>query len=85
MSNKKILKVIKFQGKRSSTRGIKTKKLQGGRQFDPPGLDRVKSRQKGKILKDQQEVLTDVKTFYEQFYGKKTMFKSGFKSIIALQ
>ena len=30
MSNKKILKVIKFQGKSSSTRGIKTKKLQGG-------------------------------------------------------
>ena len=34
-SNKKILKVIKFQGKSSSTRGIKTKKL--------PGLDRVKT------------------------------------------
>ena len=27
MSNKKILKVIKFRGKSSSTRGIKTKKL----------------------------------------------------------
>ena len=37
-----MLKVIKFLGKSSSTRGIKIKKLQGG-QFDPsPGLDRVK-------------------------------------------
>ena len=53
MSNKKILKDIKFQGKSSSTRGIKTKKLQEG--FDrpappppppPPGLDRVKCLQK---------------------------------------
>ena len=35
MSNKKILKFIKFQGKSSSTRGIKTKKL--------PELDRVKT------------------------------------------
>ena len=30
MSNKKILKVKNFQCKHPSTRGIKTKKLQGG-------------------------------------------------------
>ena len=30
-----------------------------------------KSRQNGKILKDQQEELTKVKTFYEQLYGQK--------------
>ena len=37
VSNQKILKVIKFQGKSSSTRGIKIKKLQSGEdQFDSP-------------------------------------------------
>ena len=41
MSNKKILKVIKFQGKYSSTKGIKTKNVQGETPPLPPGLDRV--------------------------------------------
>ena len=31
----------------------------------------LKSRQNGKILKDQQEILTESKTFYEQLYGQK--------------
>ena len=50
MSNKKLLKVIKFQGKSSAVRGIKTKKTTGGGGGErgegnfslPPGLDRVK-------------------------------------------
>ena len=43
-----------------------------------------KSRQNGKILKDQQEVLTKVKTFYEQLYGQKKMPKSGLELILNL-
>ena len=43
-----------------------------------------KSRQNGKILKDQQEVLTKVKTFYEQLYGQKKMSKSGLELILNL-
>ena len=31
----------------------------------------LKSRQNGKINKDQQEILTEVKHFYEQLYGQK--------------
>ena len=31
----------------------------------------LKNRQNGKILKDQQETLKEVKTFYEQLYGQK--------------
>ena len=32
----------------------------------------LKSRQDGKILKNQQEILTEVKRFYEQLYGQKS-------------
>ena len=35
------------------------------------GYNSLKFRQNGKILKDQQEILTEVKTFYEQLYGQK--------------
>ena len=31
----------------------------------------LKNRQNGKILKDQKEILKEVKTFYEQLYGQK--------------
>ena len=31
----------------------------------------IKSRQNGQILKNQQEIVTEVETFYEQLYGKK--------------
>ena len=43
----------------------------------------LKSRQNGKINKDQQEILTKVKHFYEQLYGQKN--KIGLKAIIALR
>ena len=49
------------------------------------GYTSLKSRQNDKILKNQQEILTGVKTFYEQLYGQKTMSRSGLKSIIALR
>ena len=44
MSDKKILKVIKFQGKNSSTREIKTKNygVGVGSNWPPPDFDRVK-------------------------------------------
>ena len=45
----------------------------------------LKSRQNGKILTSRQEILTEVKTFYEQLYGQKTMSQSRLKSIIALR
>ena len=45
----------------------------------------LKSRQNDKILKDQQEILTEVKNVYEQLYGLKAMCKSRLKSVIALQ
>ena len=32
----------------------------------------LKSRQNNKILKDKQDILTEVKTFYEQLYGQKS-------------
>ena len=32
---------------------------------------RVQLRQNDKILKNQQEILAEVKTFYEQLYGQK--------------
>ena len=31
----------------------------------------LKSRQNGKILKTQQKILTEVKSFYKQLYGQK--------------
>ena len=39
----------------------------------------LKSRQNSKIVKNQQEILTEVKTFYKQLYGQKTMSNSGLK------
>ena len=37
--------------------------------------------QNSKILKDQQDILTEVQTYYEQLYGQKKMSKSRLKSI----
>ena len=36
----------------------------------------LKSWQNGKILKGQQEILTEFKTFYEQLYGQKNSVQS---------
>ena len=46
-------------------------KLENRKNADQAKLS-LKSRQKGKIPKDQQEILTDVKTFYEPLYGQKS-------------
>ena len=45
----------------------------------------LKSRQNGKILKNQQKTLTELKLFMNSSMGKKTMSKSRFKPIIALR
>ena len=45
----------------------------------------LKSKQNGKILKDQQGILTEVKTFMNNSMDKKTMSKSRLKSIITLR
>ena len=42
-------------------------------------------RQNSKILNDRQEILAEVKTFYEQLYGQKAMSKSGLKTILVLR
>ena len=42
-------------------------------------------RQNSKILNDRQEILAEVKTFYEQLFGQKAMSKSGLKTILALR
>ena len=45
----------------------------------------LKSRQNGKILKNHQKTLTELKLFMNSSMGKKTMSKSRFKPIIALR
>ena len=46
-------------------------KLEKKKNADPAILH-LKSRQNNKILKDKQDILTEVKTFYEQLYGQKS-------------
>ena len=70
MSNKKLLKVIKFQGKSSAVRGIKTKKTTGG------GGGRG-----GKVISASLQVLIGLKEYQKVFLE---MSKSNFIQFLSI-